>query len=261
MVDAVSAAEGRGQREVLRFHRIVIIGGGCYGSWYTQQLSRAAERGALVCDEVIVVDRNKSTTASTRAGQGEFDSLPLTFVAAEWNDFMRSWLSEGSVALEGDAMVPSPLMPHLLFDWLVERSRARWPTREVEVRPLDRAPSLPWERAAPDGRHYVSFADWICPVNCIEPVRCPVTRGARDWSMPVAMTRYVEAQDSKGSMPLYGPIIFHCVHRTWGVGMIDAAPIVDADERIAEWARSGPANVLVGTMSHCHGALGVLAVT
>ena len=28
-----------------------------------------------------------------------------------------------------DYVVPSPLMPHLMFEWLVARARARWPLR------------------------------------------------------------------------------------------------------------------------------------
>ena len=69
------------------------------------------------------------------------------------------------------------------------------------------------------------------------------------------MRRYVEDNPT-----LLGPVIFHCSHRTYGVGMIDAAAIADADRQLAAWGASGPCAVLVGTVSHCHGALGVLAI-
>jgi hypothetical protein len=260
MVDDTSVADSP-RRATLRFHRVVIIGGGCYGSWYARQMARAAVKGALACDEVLIVDRNAAPLARERQAQGEFDGLPVTFVEAEWSDFLAEWLGSPPEVLRDDALVPSPLMPHLLFDWLVARARSRWPGRPISVQPLDRHPTMPWQRSAPDGRHYVSFADWTCPINCIEPARCPATRGERDWSMPVAIGQFVRQPDPPaGSMRLHGPVIFHCVHRTWGVGMIDASPIVAADAEIAEWAKDGPANVLVGTMSHCHGALGVLAV-
>lgn len=260
MVDVTSAAERAGSRVPLRFDRVVVIGGGCYGSWYTQQLARAAAKGAIVCREVIVVDRNEHPPARVRAATGEFDALPLRFVQSTWQAFVAQWFGEGQEAVQHDAMVPSPLMPHLLLDWLMERARTRWPERDIAVQPLDRTPAVPWQRAAPDGRHYVSFAEWMCPVNCIEPARCPATRGERDWSLPVALQRFVETPAPAGSMELCGHVIFQCVHRTWGVGMIDAAPVVAADAQIAQWAANGPANVLVGTTSHCHGALGVLAV-
>jgi hypothetical protein len=167
MVDVASGAESRAVRAPLSFNRIVVIGGGCYGSWYTQQLSRAFAKGALECSEVIVVDRNSNPPASVRANAGEFGSLPVRFVQSSWAEFIESWLSDDALSLARDAMVPSPLMPHLLLDWLVTRTRSRFPARMVEVRPLDRTPDIPWQRAAPDGRHYVSFAEWMCPINCI----------------------------------------------------------------------------------------------
>jgi hypothetical protein len=260
MVDAGFVADAAAPAAPLHFARIVVIGGGCYGSWYVQQLSRAFARGAMTCSEVIVVDRNANPPARLRAEAGDFGPLPLRVVQATWTDFIASWLSEGVDQVTNDALVPSPLMPHLLLEWLVDRAAMRWPGRTVQVKPLDRTPDVPWQRAAPDGRHYVSFAEWICPVNCIEPQRCPATRGPRDWSMPIALSRFVAAPAPDGSMPLRGHVTFPCVHRTYGVGMIDAAPIVAADAQIARWGSEGPINVLVGTTSHCHGALGVLAV-
>ncbi len=243
------------RRAPLTFGRIVVMGGGCYGSWYAQQLTRAARRGALQVTDVVVVDRNPTCQVVALKDAGHYDGLPLRVVLSEWDPFIADWLGQGPAALANDAMVPSPLMPHVCLDWMIARARARWPQRNVRVAPLERVPSTPWERASPDGRHYVSFATWMCPVNCIEPERCPHTRDARDWSMPPMMRQYVDDNPS-----LRGPIIFHCVHRTYGVGMIDAAAIADADRQLAAWGASGPCAVLVGTVSHCHGALGVLAV-
>jgi hypothetical protein len=42
--------------------------------------------------------------------------------------------------------------------------------------------------------------------------------------------------------------------------MIDARVVVAADRQVAAWGAQGPCRVLVGTVSHCHGALGLLAV-
>lgn len=239
----------------LSFARIVVIGGGCYGRWYTQQLTRAMQRGALVADEIVVVDRNPANQVAQALAEGAYADVPVRHVRDTWANYLAAWMSRGVEALTRDAMVPSPLMPHLCLDWLVARAQARWPERRVEVTPLTSPPDVPWERAAPDGRHYVSFATWTCPVNCIEPVKCPATRSVRDWSMPVAIQRYADRQPV-----LNGAAIFHCVHRTYGVGMIDVAAIAEADRQVAAWGVDGPVRVLVGTVSHCHGALGVLSV-
>ncbi len=247
-------------RPAVSFGHVVVIGGGCYGSWYTQQLTRAAEHGALVVDRVTVIDRDAGCQVAQRHAAGAYAALPLVAETAEWDVWLAQWLDHaGPADRVGDAIVPSPLMPHLLLDWLLRGARRRWPTRSVAVEPLRAPPSMPWQRAAPDGRHYVSFAEWMCPVNCIEPARCPATRGARDWSMPPALTAYVEAERAAGQA-LGGPIIFHCLHRVWGVGMIDADAVVRADRVVAEAGHHGEARLLIGTVSHCHGALGVLHV-
>lgn len=251
--DAVAPAAPGPARAALSYGRVVVIGGGCYGRWYTQQLLRARERAALVVDELVVVDRDPGCQVAQRMAEGMGAGAPLRLEVATWEGYLAAWL-EGGVA-EDDMLVPSPLMPHLCLDWLMARARARWPEREVCVAPLPAPPGTPWERAAPDGRHYVSYATWTCPVNCIEPARCPVTRGVRDWSLPPALADY--AAHTPG---VQGPVIFHCTHRTYGVGMIDAASIVEADRQVAAWGAQAPCRVLVGTVSHCHGALGLLSV-
>lgn len=242
-------------RPALTFGRIVVIGGGCYGSWYSQQLSRAMVRGALEAREIVVVDQDPACRVAQALAVGTYADVPLRVEVATWEAYLAAWLAGGPEALRDDAMVPSPLMPHLCLDWLMTRARSRWGARDVRVEPLPTPPPSPWERGAPDARHYVSFATWTCPVNCIEPAKCPATRGPRDWSMPVAMAHFAESDPG-----IDQSLIFHCVHRTYGVGMIDAAAIAMADERLAEWGARGPVKVLVGTVSHCHGALGVLAV-
>jgi hypothetical protein len=244
---------------------VVVIGGGCYGHWYTQQLHRAVCRGAAAFGRVTVVDHDPDCRVAQE--RARFDGLPLSVVTASWGTYLATWLAEvvaRSDADDREMLVPSPLMPHLLLEWLESRARARWPDRAVRVVPLAEAtggatPPVPWQRGAPDARHYVSFAEWLCPVNCIEPARCPHTRGERDWSLPAALSAWLPAAQG-GELPLHGPIIFPCLHRTWGVGMIDVATIRAADALVATVAADGPARVLVGTVSHCHGALGVLHV-
>lgn len=235
----------------------MVIGGGCYGSWYAQQLARATARGAVVADEIVVVDHDPACAVAAALRDKKYGVAPVRLVVAEWAQYVKDWLADGVDAVRRDAMVPSPLMPQLCLDWLMARAQHRWPTRTVQVSALPSPPPTPWERASPDGRHYVSFATWMCPVNCIEPAKCPETKGARDWSLPPTIAKYVA--DQHGA--LGGPLIFHCTHRTYGVGMIDAADIAAADRQLAEGSNEFPLRVLVGTVSHCHGALGVLTVT
>ena len=243
------------ERAIQRFGAIVVVGGGCYGGYYLRQLGRAQRAGALAWEQLIVVDRD-ARCAVTAAPAG--DALPpFALEVAEWEAFFARYLDAAAATPDrhaADAVVPSPLMPHLMAGWLVGRARARWPRRAVRTAPLESRPSVPWQRAGPDGTHYVSFAEWMCPINCIEPARCPHTRGERTWSLPPTVAGYVDSERAAGRT-LEGPFVFHCAHRAYGVGMLDVAAVVAADRAIAERGDRGPAAFLVGTVSHCHGAL------
>lgn len=245
----------RVSREMQRFGTIVVVGGGCYGSYYVRQLARALRAGAVEWERLLVVDQDAHCAVSVIPAA----ELPPRFelLVGEWRQFFAGYLgaaAQSGGANDDDAIVPSPLMPHLMADWLADRARERWPARSITTAPLAGAPAVPWQRAGDDGTHYVSFAEWMCPINCIEPERCPHTRGPRTWSMPPAVRDYVEGERAAGRA-LEGPHVFHCLHRAYGVGMIDVRDVVAADAAIAALGRNGESSVLVGTVSHCHGAL------
>ena len=248
----------------LRFGTIVVVGGGCYGGYYVRQLRRASAAGAVSWSRVLVVDRDAACAVaqSASAGADESSGDRVILVVEEWHSFFKRYL-DGAAANPNsagrDAIVPSPLMPHLMFEWILERARERWPGREIATKPLANAPDVPWQRATPNGPHYVSFAEWICPINCIEPVTCPHTRSTRTWSLPDTARAYVAGEGSRGGA-LAGPVIFHCTHRAYGVGMFDTREVLAGDDLVRSIAEQHAAEVLVGTMSHCHGAFERLVI-
>ena len=258
MAGVVSVAE---EREPQLFGDIVVVGGGCYGSYYVRQLRRAREAGAVSWERLVVVDRN----ADCRLRE-EPDGI--TFAEREWGSFFAEYLgvaadasaAAGAAATSHalpDAIVPSPLMPPLMSQWVISRARARWPGRGIRLQPLDGAVDVPWQRAGEDGTHYVSFATWECPINCVEPRTCPHTRGPRAWSLPPTLRAFVETERRRGRR-LEGPAILHCEHRAYGVGMFDVSAVVAADALVAVVAAARATEILLGTVSHCHGALAVL---
>lgn len=231
---------------------IVVIGGGCYGSYYVRQLARARVANRIAYERIVVVDRDaECAVASSPELRAECD-----VEVSDWADFLARALPRSGAT---DAIVPSPLMPHLLYEWLLRRATERWPDRDVSTSAVGIPPATPWVRATDGGPTYVSYATWMCPVNCIEPRICPHTRSLRDWTMPDAVRDAVAASATTAE-PLTGPVIFHCTHRAFGVGMIDTRDVVGADAIVANAGRAGAASILVGTVSHCHGALSVLHV-
>ena len=247
-------ADGFSDRVELR--DVAIVGGGCYGTFYAGQMIRARERGKATYRRLLVVDRDPRCRFALELG----GAVDRELVVADWGGFFDGWLDRPGIAVSGvpgDAIVPSPLMPHLMYEWLVRRARARWPGRAVEQRPLAAPIGTPYDAAAPDGTRYVSFADWLCPTHCVEPAICPVTRAPRTWEMSDAMERLTARLDL--STPTAGPALFVCRHRVFGVGMFDVAAVVDGDRLVAEAGeRRGEVDVVVGTVSGCHGAVSLL---
>jgi hypothetical protein len=235
---------------------VIIVGGGCYGTFYAGQLLRAAERGKLSYRNLLVIDRNPECRFSLEIG----GSADRKLIVQEWTDFFDDRLSSGSSgpeAVQRDAIVPSPLMPHLMYEWLVRRARLRWPGRLVETKPVPGGPGTPYDVAAPDGTRYVSYADWICPTHCIEPATCPVIRAPRTWEMSDALKALTARLGADHSTA--GPILFVCRHRVYGVGMFDVADVLAGDSAVATaGARPTPVDILVGTISSCHGAVNLL---
>jgi len=246
MADDTARAEPTAPAPII-FGRVVIVGGGCYGSYYVRQLRRARERGAVRIRELIVVDRNAACAVAREA------ATDLRFVESAWAPFMQEFLATPADA--DDAIVPSPLMPHLFLHWLRDRAIDRYSASAVAIEAPSALEGVPWQRVGDDASRYVSFAEWMCPVNCIEPRICPHTRGLRDWDM---------SRTAAAAPNLDAVAVLHCTHRTYGVGMVDVRAIQDADAIVAgtvEGRAGAPAvRILVGTVSNCHGALGVLRV-
>ncbi|HLQ22196.1 MAG TPA: hypothetical protein VK132_03265 [Gemmatimonadales bacterium] len=233
---------------------VVIVGGGCYGTFYAGQLELARARGAATYRRLLVVDRDPDCRIATDLPPDPDREL----VVSEWGAFFDRFLSEPpSASGPPDAIVPSPLMPHLMYEWLLRGARARWPGRSVESRPLDVPIGTPYETVAPGGTRYVSFADWLCPVHCVEPAVCPVIRGPRTWEMGDAVG--TATARLAASRRVAGPVLFVCRHRVYGVGMFDVASVLDGRRIVLEAGALGePVDVVVGTVSSCHGAVSVL---
>jgi hypothetical protein len=253
MAAGMSVAEGRVAQ---RFRTIIVVGGGCYGGYYLRQLGRAVKAGALSAESIVIVDRDPHCAVAKTLADGDAASPVTTLDIAEWREYFSSYLTRAADSPEQfaqDAIVPSPLMPHLMAEWLVERAKSRWPSRNVRTASIESPLAVRWQRDGADGTHYVSFADWMCPINCIEPRLCPVTRDVRDWSLPGTIAAFAHEHGMLSA-------VMHCRHRAYGVGMFDTAEVIAADGAIRDAGNQGTAGVIIGTASHCHGALTRLLV-
>jgi len=230
-----------------------VVGGGCYGTFYASQLAKAKARGKTEYRTVVVVDRERDCRARRELGEAP----DRAFVESDWGAFFDRFLPQSG----DDQIVPSPHMPHLMFEWVLRRARARWPKRAVSVAPVPGDFPTPYDRPGSDHTRYVSFADWICPTHCIEPALCPAIGAPRTWEMGDSVRDLAERLRASGR-PVSGPALFVCKHQVFGVGMF-AADAVRAGDRLVQEAgsTSAPVEILVGTISSCHGALNLLTLS
>ncbi len=233
--------------------RFIVLGGGCYGSFYVRQLLKARNAGALNFEEVLVIDHGERPPAQ------ELDQAEgVRLVRSEWADFFDDHLASSSNA--EDKLVPSPFNPHLGLGWLMREIGRTHPERVLSLEPFNRMPGTPFQQQRDHGTLVASHADWICPVHCIEPDICPHTKGPRFWDMN--RTGHELAADlGSAAQPIAQVHLFHCHHLAYGVGAYAVAELLAARESIrGELARS-PAvgRFLVGTISRCHGAFHLLA--
>ncbi|MGB7211388.1 MAG: hypothetical protein WBC97_02065 [Gemmatimonadales bacterium] len=228
---------------------VVVIGGGCYGSFYARQMIEARAKEKAVFARLLLVDRDPGCPAVS-----EFAGVPgLEVIAAEWTAFLDGYLEAASAGTD-DVIIPSPLMPHLLLEWLVRRASDRWRDRSIGSGPLPGVLGTPYERQGRDGSTYVSFADWICPTHCTEPALCPVIRAPRTWEMSEAMERFCRAHD------VAGPALFQVRHLVHGVGGFSVAAVLAAERTLIDAVEQGREALVVGTVSSCHGAAGLLRI-
>jgi hypothetical protein len=238
---------------------VIVIGGGCYGTFYAGQLAKAKQRGRADYRSVVVVDRDPACRARAELG----DAPDRRFVTRDWSAYLADVLG-GAARPQAeephDFVVPSPLMPHLMFEWVLTRARERWPDRAIQVVPVPGSLGTPYDRGAADGTRYVSFADWICPTHCIEPAICPAIGDTRTWEMGNAV-RDLAARLRASGEPVFGPALFVCRHHVFGVGTFSVDAVLAGDDIVKRAGGSGDAAaVLVGTISSCHGALNLLRI-
>jgi len=229
-----------------------VVGGGCYGTFYASQLAKAKARGKTNYRTVIVVDQNPDCQARRELGEAR----DREFVVSDWTAFFDQFLTVS----HDDQIVPSPHMPHLMFEWVLRRARARWPNRAVSVEPVPGDLPTPYDRPGVDQTRYVSWADWICPTHCIEPARCPAIGAPRTWEMGDTVRALADRLRAAGR-PVSGPALFVCKHQVFGVGMFSADAVRAGDGLVeAAGSTSAAAEILVGTISSCHGALNLLTL-
>ena len=231
-----------------------VVGGGCFGSQYVRWLLRARSRGMLQFEKIFAIDRD----AQCRLQREGPKDPSLEIVTSDWVDYLtRLLLAQGPQApLAEDHWVPSPLSPHLLLLSFQRAAAQRRPELRFDVEPFVEEVPTPVRIPLVTGNLAVSFAEWQCPVNCIEPSTCPAIHAERTWDMLPALGDFFSRHPEAGSAH-----VLQCRHFVHGVGTIPMGEILAAFNRMCsdlENPRVG--RIAVATVSRCHGLIGAARV-
>ena len=206
--------------------------------------------------QLLIVDRDPQCRVAREIGHVE----GVTLVTQDWGEFFDQYLAKARRNSREwhrgrHRAVASHAPSHVRVAGPPGSPSLAWPNGHTTVVPA--GPGTPYDVTAPDQTRYVSYADWICPTHCIEPAICPVIRAPRSWEMADALTAVARKLDL--SHPTAGPVLFVCEHRVYGVGMFDVAEVLAGDAAVvAAGSRGNAVDVLVGTVSSCHGAVNLL---
>lgn len=239
----------------------IILGGGCFGSFYTRQLLRAQK----TIENIHVIDLKQNCQVFLEQGDG---GGKIVYHIQDWKEFFLPYLREKindarlgkSIA---DHYVPPTFAPHVLMEVFLDIFQKDFPQVKIGPEPMLEPLSeilselkIPVDIALPNGTRALSFATWTCPASCIEPPTCPYTRGPKDWDMKSYLNNRV---GEIHELPLQ--LIFQCRHLAMGVGTIPVQEIVNEYLRFEkEVSLSGITSVTMASISSCHGLIGCVKI-
>ena len=235
--------------------KIIIIGGGCFGTFYTRELLKAKEEGQLDYSHLIIVDKN----AGCQVVKEIHDPL-AQIVPMEWAAYLKKYASNhfnnDSQEVLADLMVPSHWAPHLLGEMLFHRIQndSDLPALRIEKMKFSKKIGPPYEKILANDDHAVSFATWECPSHCIEPKKCPTTKDDRDWEMGECLQSFFKDK----SLCYYS---FFCCHLADEVAAIPMKEIYKEYVRLKEDIKKHKVyKFAMATHSSCHGLISFMEV-
>lgn len=149
--------------------RYLILGAGKFGRLALERLSKEdAEAGFLV------VDRSSQGLRATR----DLTTAPVELVEAEAAAYLTEGLSDSA---PWDWIIPA-VPEHVAFSWLRQGPLAGLEWETVAV-PPELATLTPMSVRGREGELYLSRALHLCPDDCSEPQRCPITGESRETAL------------------------------------------------------------------------------
>lgn len=204
---------------------VIIIGAGHFGARAARIISERSDA------PVFVVDPKEKDLLS-------LGNLRVEIVQDDGIQFL---LDNFHLMKEGTTVVPA-LPLHLAYEWLIRSLSGNVKTRKLPV--PETSPPLPHACSASEGSTLVSYADFLCPDDCPEPVHCTVTGKKREQPM-YALLRNLR-------LPPFQVHVIRSHQLAPGLGGYKAGDLKETAETVLD---SGAGMWILGTACKCHGIL------
>ncbi len=235
----------------IQVRNFYVVGGGCFGTQYTKWLLRSVGLGWLEFEKIYVIDKNSECKINK-----EVQDKRVQWVNQDWLEFFPKLVADhfDNQKYFNDQWVPSPLSPHLIYHAFV-KALAQLLQVAIQHQSFVEDPQAPTKFNLPNGDLAMSHAQWRCPVNCIEPARCPAKRDTRTWEMRQTMQALQQNTH-------YDSLHFvQCQHLCHAVGTIAVRQIFSEFKMLLDKVRQKQVkNFAVATVSSCHGILSAARV-
>jgi hypothetical protein len=204
---------------------VFIIGAGHFGARAARILSQRSDA------PIFVVDPDEKGLASLKG-------LKVHGVQRDGIQFL---LDHFHLLKDANTIVPA-LPHHLAYEWLIRFLPAEMQIQKVPV--PEAVPPLPHASLASEGSTLVSYADFLCPDDCPEPIYCTVTGEKREQPL-YALLRGLR-------LPPFQVHIIRSHQLAPGLGGYKARDLRETADRIIN---DDAAMWILGTACKCHGIL------
>ncbi|MBI2335694.1 MAG: hypothetical protein HYU97_02895 [Deltaproteobacteria bacterium] len=227
-----------------------VVGGGCFATQYTQWLLRSVKLNWLTFEKIICVDKNPQCKVTK-----EIQDPRVQLECAEWYDFFPQLIINHyqDANAQQDHWIPSHMAPHILFHSFIKAIKlleAIGSHQDIVSISFQEPFHTPVRLELASGDMAVSFAEWRCPMNCIEPTRCPAIQDARTWEMRDTMQAHLQ----KTSFDSFHYL--QCQHLCHAVGTIPMMQIYQEFEKLLNKIKNQKIeSFAIATISSCHGLI------
>lgn len=232
--------------EAVRNH-IDVLGGHKLARLYLRKLSDAKQDGRLQYDLLGFCDPELQT--------GEVDSR---FTQTSYSDFISQRLTCQDRNAR-DSLIPDHTAPHVFFQVCLDFIAKHAPDAVITLAESRPPLGLPFEMPTTHGVTPLSYATWVCPLECEEPATCPAIAGERKWDFD---RFFAELEKKEAALkPDYLFLGFSCDQLIDGIAHIPWDRVTSNFARLQERLRTSKTITLsVATYSRCHAILGEATV-